>query len=395
MKRIFNLGAEVLTPGGGPVPVNLAPIPDKYMSDSYRVARLVLQVTYSVDIADQEDWEDVEIIDWLQNIYVRAAEHTLVNISGYDLGLFLLCTHPQGVSGNVLPPTLDGTLDDHIFSMTYEIPFENQEAINPQDFVLPASLFNDAELIVTPGAAAPATGVTVNSANLTVWAQVERKNEVQIASLPFIMGLNNNLFCQLQPGVYTELFIRNTDKGAFVAADVTSVLLRANGETIHGAINLDGLLACYGWDHGFVWPHHGAGDTSIETLLLVPVIWPAWAQESNRISQFVDTGGTPLDVEMQGGEDNMQYIMRGYRPITAEGSAIQLGKMGAASPELLVGRRKTVSKSPIPSTEVRTRNALTILPVKVQGAQTQAALGTLASRFSPPTPGSAAVIKPR
>lgn len=395
MKRIFNLGSETLTPGGGPVPINLAPIPDKYMSDSYRVARLVFTVTFDVDVADQEDWTSWEIVDWLQNIYCRAAEHTLVNISGYDLTLFLLYTHLQSAGNNWLPATLNGILDDHIFSITYEIPFENAEGMSPQDYVLPAGLFNDAELIVTPGAAAPETGVTVNDATITVWAQVERKNEVQIASLPMIMALNNNLFCQLQPGVYTELFIRNTDKGAFVAADVTSVLLRANGETIHGAINLDGLLACYAWDHCFLNPYAAAGDTTVDTLVAIPIIWAAYNPASNRMSQFIDTGGTPLDVEMQGGEDNMQYIFRLYRPITAEGSAIQLGKLGAASPEMLQGKRKTLSKAPVSKSAVRMRNGLSILPVKVQGAQTQAALGNLASRFDPPEPGSNIVVRPR
>jgi len=383
MKRVFNLGSVAFVAGGGAAPVDLTPLPDKYMTDSYRLARMLLLFDLDITVTEGNSWDPLEKLAWINNIYARCAEETIVNIGGVYLAMFLQYAHIYGLHAGILPTASAGPIAAYDVSLALEIPIENLEAESPQDYVMPCSLFNDAEVVVTTGAFAVGGGVTVNAAQMRMWGQVERKNDVQIPAFPSIRSYNAPVFTTLAPGIYTELFAMKTDKSDIAAADITSVLMTSNGETIHGAVNADGLRMAYGFDHGV-----GAGgiqsveDDDFDNLSTVlPLIWPAHAGPANKISQFVDTGPAGLAMDIQGAATALTYVQRSYKPITREGAAIKLGRMGAEAPDEVIVKRKTSSKSTVTPAQVAGSNGLRILPMKVTGASRTAALGSLAPRF--------------
>jgi hypothetical protein len=386
MKRHFNLGTEDWPGAAGVVPFRLSPIPDEYMSDSYRVARLYLDVRMDITTGNAGDFDADEQYQWLTLILLRASEETIVSLSGWDLVNFLFYSHTGLNIAGAFPADIGVDETNLIQHLQLEIPLENAMQVEPQDYVCPASLFNDADLQVTFGGAAPGTDTVINAATITVWAQVERKNEIQIPAFPCIMSKHDSLFSETQPGIYDNCFIMPRDGDAFAAADVTAVMMSASGEVIHGGVGPDGVIQGYTWDHGVGLMMNTAFAKDYATITHLPLIWQGWNARSNRVSQLIDSGGVPLVYNLVGAPAaDLKWVYRYYRPITREGLAQRFGKMGAANPSAVLQKPKSLSKTVVGEPTIRTRTGLRIIPRKIVGEKVPGALGRLEHRFVQPS----------
>lgn len=385
MKRIHNLGTEAWPGGAGDTPVQLEPIPDGFGSDSYKVTTLSLDLKMTVTAAAGGGASYLELLQWVR-FFLNAGDDPVANLNGMSLYMFTPYTSPYmwvaimtGAAG-MTPADVDpdGQVTRHL---PLCIPFEVFSGFRPLEFCYPAAIFNRNSLHVQWGAAALNGNVTVDSASISVWATVERKNDVSVPATPSIREESLNPFCQLEPGIYDVLFIRKPDATtAFAAGDLTSIFMSAAGESIHAAINGDGLYAAYAFDKGVGMPATSWSDDAASALY-VPLIWPGQLGAANQVNQYVDTQGGSLKIDIQSDEDALVFVSRKYRPLTPIVRDAKLAQMGIANPAAAVTNRKTASKATLPTATVARRPGLSLIPYKVQGVTTLEAAGNQASKI--------------
>lgn len=390
MKRIVNLG-QINWVAGGVQTQTLQPIPDGYHMDSYRVTQFLLFWSFDITTGAGGGYTGEELLRWIRNINLKAHAHNFTNLSGWELFWFNWYLNEIPIT---LPPNVAANQANDLNYVKLVIPMENPRAISAQDFVVPAAVFNDGSLRVDQGVAVLNANSTINTASLQIWAMVERKNESQIPALPTIGASTHEMFDQIPPGVYDQLFILAPSGDFTAAADITSMRLMAGGEEILQGVAPEatcmGYLQDKLWDWialgGFSWAEEAA------THELVPLIWPGWNPSSNRVSQFIDSRGESVSIDFQGTLTSVDLVYRYYEQITRTTSDRMLAKLGVHQPADLSYKRKTVSKGGLTRAAVLTQPGLSIVPVKITGSRNLASLGRLSSRFLRQLPGSDAVL---
>lgn len=381
MKRIYNLGTIAWNGAGGVHTMHLSPIPDGIHGDQYRVTHFLLHCRADVTTGAGGGYTGAELLEWISNISLKAASHSFTNLNGREL--FRLLEY-RGEEATTLPPNVAANQTNDINYVQLAIPMEDLRAIEPQDYVVPASYFNDGVLNVTLGVPLINANSTMQAFNMDVWAMVERKNEVQIPALPIIAASPTTMFNQLPAGVYSDLFIL-ADKDAFSAAALFNlIILKAAGEDIHGAVTPEAVIKAYCVDRMRDWTACGgySWEEDYASQKWLPLIWQAFNPNSNRGSQLVDTMGESLSFDFNGTETAPNLVYRYFEGLTDENARRGLAKMGATDPSAMIVKRKTKSKQPITTQATRVMPGLKVLPAKVLGGKTDAALGKLAPRFS-------------
>ena len=385
MKRTSALGVVAWSGAPGVLPVNLRPMPDNIGIDSLRVTHLLLDFRFDLTTLAETGAITVDqLLGFIQNIAIEVSGTPLVNISGLDLFRFM-----QYLSQEFLdtPPVVGAAETNIIVHAFLWIPFEGMRSYEPQDYVLPAAVFNGSNMNVTLGGEDIGTDGTVNACTLTTTAMLERKNEVQIPALPLIMGKDIEIEDDLGAGIYKELFICAPPACFTNAADLTLIKVSGYDEAIHKGVTTEQVIRAHNADRLLNNDYLARGATPDDwendaaLFDIVPLLWPGYANESNRIGQYIDTMGQRLQIECIGNLTDIHVVFRLYRRLNQSQSEAQLIEMKANDPGQLVGKRKTASKVDMPTDAIRTSRGMGALPIKIEGELMSGALGPLVTRF--------------
>ena len=383
MNRVFPIGLLVWA-AAGQVVLPMLPVPDEFNGDTYRIAKVHALLRLTITCGAGGGCTSKEIMNWVSSIILRSFGHTFINMNARE-SLAHKYYH-KGVSLIGGWPALCNANDAGVVRwMWLEWNFSVDDAFSVEDFHVPAKLFNDGSVLWTWGAAALNANTTINTATVTFWASVERKNDVSIPALIEIGSITGpSLQNQLPTGVYTDLFLLDPPAAAFAAANLTQVGIKARGEDIHGSVPVDAVLSAYMSDHyKGITDNAGAAigpwQDCAGTAWFVPLIWPSSCNNKNKVSQMVDCQGQPLLYDMRGTLTNPLFVYKRYLPQGQADAAKQLMAQGVTDVNALDVKMKTASKD---APKDATRTGMSILPRKVTGAKSATALGGVVNRFT-------------
>lgn len=398
MERNVNLGM-ITWAAAGIRNVPLEPIPDEYANDNYSVASINLDFRFDITTGAGGGCTTQEMMEWVQNIFLKASDHVFVNgINAWQLQTCLGGISKGGVTDIGSVSGIGASQANDISHLHLHIQLQKQRALNGNDFICPAAMFNDATLQLNLGIAALNANSTINACVVKIWAEIDRVGECAMPALPTMQAIQAPLFGRLPSGIYTELLLENPLGGnPWAAADITIVSLMAAGEYIHSAVEPDALLLAFerNADRATLV---GASDWQdcAASLMYLPLIWPGYNDGTNKLRGLVDTKGGHLILDCKGTLSAPIYIMRYYTALKTEDAHKILTKMGVANPGDTTMKRKTVSKQPITIAEVSAAPGLRAGPVKVVGTKSGSvlSLGKQAQKVAPAIGRIAAFRRP-
>jgi hypothetical protein len=384
MQRTWNLGTEAWA-AAGTLNVPLKPIPDSYADDTYAVACLTLELQLDVTTGAGGGCTARELMEWVSNIFLKAGDHVVVNgVNAFQMiEGFGRLDHGEPLDANIA--AIAASQANVQINIPVRIEFENfDDNMDSNDGLVPAAFFNDAQLQVTLGAAALNANTTINSAALQVSASGHRVPDLNIVKLPTYQAITGDLFEQLPRGIYTALAIV-APSGAFAAANITTVNLRADGELIHSNVLPDAVIREF--ERCKVDRTDPAGCTSwsddASNAVILPLIWPSRHSAANKARYAVDTGSQTLNTDLQGSLTSPVYIMRYYSKKVGADAERYLAAVGVQDPSDVEVKFKTASKRPLSEQEVTEAPGLNLIPAKVVGTQSglRSSLGVFSRRI--------------
>jgi len=380
MKRLYQIDADQNVAAGGQFTFQHKRLPASIDGDTYRVARLLIDLELDYDCAQGESVTARQWMEWLSVITCRSKHKTFVpGIDGYELfNLDVL-----GLDANAAALAALGSSGDEtnvLQAVQLVIPFERPLLVGGQHYSIPVELFRDGDTAIRIPNTPPGTGVTINSAILRVHAQPIRLNSIYVPPMPEMNARAGDLVEELPTGVYPELLIL-APSDCFAAADITNVALQANGESIHQSMPPRAVLLAFGGDQPIIgnagtidWANDAA------SALFFPLLWCSERGDVNPLVGLADSGPGGLACDLDGALDPVNYVYRRFYQVDDRAKARAANDMNA-DPDQIRWEHPGKYQGYIPEQIRRSRPGLRAAPAKAVGASSRAGADQLANRL--------------
>jgi hypothetical protein len=372
---IKKLGSEEWGTLGVSRGIPLGQIPDGVGDLQYVCRKLILDIQLNISQGSAAEATLLEMARCITNLQLQVAGVNVLNSINLEHFLALLgnseCRHGEDMDLPSTPGVGTDTVERH-FQVV--VPFAREEFWRPNDFAVPGKLFNGKYLYMTPVDAL--SQGSLDSASMTVWAECELTDKVQLTALPIWEVVDKGPDLQLPAGVYSDLLIYKPT-GGFTAGDITTVQLTAGGIDLYDHVHPDAILTRYRWARsgtaelinsiwgavdGESWSEHEAN------FYWLPLVFSYSGDNRNRVVNYLDTFGSLLDYQINGNLDPVRWCSKRFAYLTDNLARREAIDLGISDVEGLTGHRATASGRDVQgSGESAYKAGIKVLPTTITG----------------------------
>lgn len=383
MRPPVDLGVRNWAAPGGPINFPLLGLKALIGERFSRIATLIADVYFDITTGGGGGVTGREILEWISMMRFSTKYNTFLPgcnahqnaILRFNQGMFFAGMFPAAIAL--------GQAND-ISHVKIVIPFEDWRLAEGANLSEPSERLWDGEFSMTLGAALINANTTVNTCQVSLHAEISHSQSLDAplywednASAGMLSGF------AMPPGLFPDVAIV-APAAAFALADLTNCRIISAGEGVLNANTPDNVVSQFLFDLPITSMGAGLGGTNwtkaFATLIMFPLIWLKSMQGGVLFRDVVDTLGTPLLFDCDGGLTNPVYVYRRYKA-DPQRSRDDVVRAAGGEPSGMRITTKGLGGAPMSVAQQSRIQGATLIPGKVAGFTSVQAAGRLSNKI--------------